>query len=269
MLCDCDDSTTWGAQVAYGLGEGTYMQLVGPSGDTISTEATTKATAGLDSYGAKLCFGDWVYWLDTTNNVLRVVSPQAFFAGELASLSPEQSSLNKPMQGIVGTQKSYTNTTYSDADLTQFANAGIDVITNPVPGGSYFGARFGHNSSSNPVINGDNYVRMTNYLVTTFQAGMGIFIGKLQSATVRAQALATISSFLDNLQQAGMIGDPNGGPAYSVTLNASNNPPSRVALGYMQVDVQVKYLAIIEKFLVNVEGGTSVQIIKSSTALAA
>jgi phage tail sheath protein FI len=223
----------------------------------------------LDSYGGKLCFGDWVYWLDTTNNVLRVVSPQAFFAGTLANLSPEQSSLNKQMQGIVGTQKSYSNTQYSQADLTQFAIAGIDVITNPVPGGSYFGARFGHNSSSNPVINGDNYVRMTNYIAGTLSSGMGLFIGKLQSATVRNQALATISSFLDNLQQAGMIGDPNGGAAYSVTLNASNNPPSRVALGYMQVDVQVKYLAIIEKFLVNVEGGTSVQIIKSSTALAA
>ena len=64
------------------------------------------------------------------------------------------------------------------------------------------------------------------------------------------------------------IGDPNGGAAYSVQVDAANNPASRVALGYMQADVKVKYLAVIEKFLINIEGGTSVQINKQQTQLA-
>jgi phage tail sheath protein FI len=263
ILADCDDSTTWASQVAYGLGEGTYMLLVGPSGDSISTEITTKATAGLDSYAAKLLFGDWAYWLDSTNGLLRVVSPQGFEGGMLASLSPEQSSLNKQMSNVVGTQKSYTNTTYSDADLQQLVGAGIDLITNPVPGGSYFGARVGHNSSSNPVVNGDNYTRMTNYIVSTLNAGMGIFVGKTITPTLQAEGKATLGSFLDNLEDAGMI------DSSSVVINASDNSPSRIAAGFLTIAVQVKYLAILEKLICNVEGGTSVQIIKSSTALAA
>ena len=268
MLADCDDSTTWAAQVAFGLSEGVSMIMTGPSGDSISNAVSAKSTAGIDSYAAKLLFGDWVYWLDTYNGYLRVVSPQGFVAGLLSNLSPEQSSLNKRLQGVVGTQKSYVNQQYSAADLQSLGIAGIDLITNPVPGGSYFGPRFGHNSSSNPVTNGDNYTRMTNYIAYTLNSGMGKFVGLLQSTSVRAQANATISAFLSNMEQAGMIGDPNGGASYSVQIDATNNPGSRVALGYMQADVKVKYLAIIEKFLINLEGGTSVQIARAQAQLA-
>ena len=116
--------------------------------------------------------------------------------------------------------------------------------------------------------NGDNYTRMTNYIAYTLNAGMGRFVGMLQSATVRQQAQATIAAFLGNLQQQNMIGDPNGGPCYSVQIDANNNPSSRIALGYMQADVSVKYLAVIEKFLINLQGGTSVQINKQTTQLA-
>ena len=268
VLADCDDSTTWSAQVAFGLSEGIYMVMTGPSGDSISAAVAAKASAGIDSYAAKLLFGDWVYWLDTYNGYMRVVSPQGFIAGKLSALSPEQSSLNKSLQGVVGTQKSYANQQYSSAELQVLGIAGIDLITNPVPGGAYFGARFGHNSSSNPVANGDNYTRMTNYIAYTLNAGMGKFIGQLQNSSVRAQAMATLSAFLSNMEQQGMIGDPNGGAAFSVQIDASNNPGGRVALGYMQADVKVKYLAIVEKFLINVEGGTSVQIARTAVQLA-
>jgi hypothetical protein len=267
-LADCADSTTWSTQIAYGLSEGSYMVDATPSGDTIANALSVKSGAGIDSYALKLCFGDWVYWLDSYNGVLRLISPQGFMAGMLANLSPQNSSLNKQMQGIVGTQKSIANQQYSNAELQQLGAAGFDIITNPVPGGSYFGARFGRNTSSNAVIHGDNYTRMTNYIASTLNAGLGKFVGLLQSASVRAQALATLSAYFDNLQQQGMIGDPNGDPAYSCVLDASNNPASRVALGYMQADVKVKFLAVIEYFLVNVEGGQSVQIQRKQLQLA-
>jgi hypothetical protein len=77
--------------------------------------------------------------------------------------------------------------------------------------------------------------------------------------------MATISSFLQNLQSQGMIGDPNGGPAFSVEVDNANNPPSRISLGYLQADVQVKYLATVEKFLINVQGGSSVVVAKTPT----
>lgn len=268
FLADCDDSTTWSTQVAFGLSEGIYMVGVGPSGDSIANAVSVKATAGIDSYAFKLLHGDWVYFNDTVNGSVRLISPQGFVAGLLANLSPEQSSLNKQLQGIVGTQKSYQNLTYSAAELQTLGQAGIDLITNPVPGGSYFGPRFGHNTSSNAVVNGDNYTRMTNYIAYTLNAGMGKFVGQLQSATVRRNAAGTISAFLQGMAQQGMIGNAQGTVPYSVQINDANNPPSRVALGYMQADVKVQYLSVIEKFLINVEGGQSVQIDRQTTQLA-
>lgn len=265
VLVDCDDSTTYSAQVAYGLSEGSYMIMVGPSGQSITSAISAKRTAAIDSYAAKLMLGDWIYFNDTTNNQLRLISPQGFIAGKLSALSPEQSSLNKPLNGIVGTQKTYSNQTYSNSDLQALAGAGIDVITNPVPGGNYFGARIGHNTSSNAVIHGDNYTRMTNYIAATLNAGMGLFVGLLQSVTERLNAKNTLQTFLSNLEQQGMIGDVNGGPGYSVILDASNNPSSRVALGYQQADVKVVYLSVIDYFLINVEGGQSVTITRTAT----
>lgn len=268
MLADCDDAATWSAQVAFGLSEGVYMILTGPSGDTIASAVSAKATAGIDSHAAKLLFGDWVLWNDTANGVVRVVSPQAPIAGLLANLSPEQSSLNKRLNGLVGTQKSHASQQYSAAELQTLGAAGIDLIANPVPGGKYFGARFGRNSGSNAMVHGDNYTRMTNYLANTLNAAMGMFVGELQSAGERRKAKATIDSFLANLEQQGMIGDADGGPAFSVVLDKTNNPPSRVALGYMQADCKVKYLSVIDYFLINVEGGQSVQIARAGTTLA-
>lgn len=266
VLADCDDSTTWTTQVAFGLSEGIYMVGVGPSGDTISNATTVKATAGIDSYAFKLLFGDWIYWLDTVNAVTRLVSPQGFIAGLLSNMSPEQSSLNKQLYGVVATQRSIQNRVYSGAELQLLGQAGIDVITNPVPGGNYFGARFGHNSSSNPVIFGDNYTRMTNYIAYTLNAGMGRFVGKLQGLdptdATRSGAKATVDSFCAGMKQQNMIDN------FSSICDLSNNLPSRIALGYMQMDVKVRYLSVVEKFLVNLEGGQSVQVARVNTAAA-
>lgn len=267
VLADCDTSTTWTTQVAYGYSEGTYMIAVGPAGDTITNAATVKASAGIDAYTLKLLQGDWVLWADPVAGLTRLVSPQGFVAGRLANLSPEQSSLNKPLFGIVGTQRTALNLIYGGAELQLLGQAGIDLITNPIPAGAQFGARFGHNSSSNPVINGDNYVRMTNYLAYTFNAGMGLFIGKLQSIQAndptRRQVSATLSTFLQAMKDQGQIDD------FSVICDLSNNTPNRIALGYLQADVKVRYLAVVEKFLINLEGGQSVTVARQQTSAVA
>lgn len=272
VLADCDDTTTFTNQVSFGLSEGIYMIGTTPAGDAISTAITAKASAGIDSYAFKYLFGDWISFLDTVNGVTRLISPQGFVAGLLSNLSPEQSSLNKQLYGIVNTQKGLLNQQYSDAELQSLGAAGIDVITNPVPGGSYFGARFGHNSSSNPVIHGDNYTRMTNYIAYTLNAGMGRFVGKLQGRSAqdptRRSAKATLDTFLENMRTPnpingyGMIDD------FTNQLDKNNNADSRIALGYMQADTKVVYLGIVEFFLVNMEGGQSVSITRQSVQLA-
>lgn len=263
FLADCDDSTTWTTQVAFGLSEGVYIIGTGPAGDTISNAVTVKATAGIDSYAFKLLFGDWVYFNDSINGVIRLISPQGFLAGKIANLSPEQSSLNKQVYGVVGTQKSYANQVYSSAELQSLAQAGIDLITNPIPAGNQFGARFGHNSSSLFSIHGDNYTRMTNFLAYTLNSAMGIFVGRLQSQqptdSTRREVKSTIDNFLEVLVQQKMI------DAYQTQCDLGNNLTQRIAAGYLQVDVKVRYLSVVEYLIVNLEGGQTVVINRVNT----
>ena len=259
MLADADDSTQWTLQQAFGLSEGVYMLGVSPAGDTISNFASSIATAGIDSYAMKVIFGDWCYIFDAVNNQTRLISPQGFIAGLLGNLTPSSSTLNKPISGIIGTQKTQANQQYSQAELQSIAQARGDLITNPAPGGSYFAARFGRNTSSNAVIRGDNYTRMTNFIAATLNAGMGIYVGRKISPTLFNQAFATLDAFLANLKQQDEIG------AWQVTLDASNNPFTRTALGYLQADVKVQYLAINEYFIINLEGGQSVKIDRIET----
>lgn len=269
LLCDLTDSTTWATQVTFGLGEGIYMVTSTVSGDNPTTAAATKATAAIDSYAIKIMLGDWCYWNDTLNGVpQRLVPPSAFVAGKLAALSPQNSTLNKPINSVVGTQKSATAAPYTSADLQILAAAGIDVICSPVPGGTYFGCRNGRNASSNAVIHGDNYTRMTNYLATTMNASMGIYVGQLQTASEQRQAKVTLDSFLANLWQQGLIGSSDNSVPYAVVLDSTNNPQSRVALGYQQANVQVKYLSVVEYFLINLEAGQSVQITSTGVSFA-
>lgn len=271
VLADVDTPSKWTAQVAFGLAEGVYMMLTGAASDTISNAISAKNTAGIDSYGAKLMHGDWIYWQDPFNNALRLVSPQGFVAGRLANLSPEQSSLNKPLYGIIGSQKSGAPgsgrvSTYSAAELDALFRAGIDVIANPQPGGAYWGVRAGHNSSSNPAVHGDNYTRMTNYIAATLNAGMGAYVGRTINPTLFQQIKATLLSFLRNMQQQSMLAAGiDGATPFSVICDLSNNPNDRTGLGYVQADVQIRYQAINEKFIINLEGGQTVEIRRQTT----
>lgn len=262
-LSNAYDPTLWSSQVAYGLSEGAYMIATVNYGyqDNIVGAITLKQNNAIDSYAMKLLTGDWVQFYDPFNSQSRFISGQGFACGILATLIPSGSSLNKAMQGISATQKTNENQIYSDADLLQLETGNLDVITKPIPASdSAFGIRLGINTSSNAVINGDNYTRMINFLAQTFINGLGPFIGQPQTPDVRRQAKATLDSFLQNLATLGMIGNVNGGPAFRVILDATNNPSDRVALGYMQADVQVTLFSIIMQFVVNLQAGQSVQI---------
>lgn len=265
MLADCDDSATWTTQAGFGLDEGIYMILTTPAGDTITNAVTSKAAAGLDSYAAKLMFGDWLWWSDQVNNTIRLVSPQGFAAGRLANLSPEQSSLNKQIYGIVGSQRTGTpgsgqNTAYSIADLSALLAAGIDLICNPQPAGSFWGVRGGHNTSSNAATDGDNYTRLTNYIAETLATGMGQYVGQVVNNALFQRIRSTQLSFLNNMYGQGLLGSTDGTLPFSVICDTTNNPASRTSLGYVQSDSQVQYQAINERFIVNVEGGQTVQV---------
>ena len=270
VLADLDDTTQWSVMAAFGYSEGIYFVVSGPSGDTIATAVAAKQAAGVDDYPLKVMLGDWIFWNDPVNQVVRVVPPTGFVAGRLANLSPEQSSLNKAIYGIVSTQRlglpgAGGATTYSTAELTQMGQAGVDVVTNPLPGGAYYGVRFGHNSSTDPTRSGDNYTRMTNFLASTVAAGMGRFIGRTITLRLFLDIRSTLLDFMGSLLGQGMLGlGFDGTLPFSVVADATNNPPARTGLGYTQADVQVRYLAINEKFIINLEGGTTVTVTRQT-----
>ncbi|MBS0966201.1 phage tail protein [Acetobacter okinawensis] len=267
VLHGLTDNTTWTTQAAFGLQEGLYMQCCGPAGDTITNAVSMKDAAGLDSYGVKLMFGDWLWWDDDTNGVM-LVPPQAFVAGLFGGLSPEQSSLNKQLAGVIGSQKAGlastgTVQTYSDAELGALFENGIDVICNPAPGGSYWAVRGGINTSSDDATSDDTYTRMTNYIANTINSGMGAFVGDVINATLFGDIRAVLLGTLSNMVTAGILESTS---SYAVVCDASNNPQARTDLGYVQADVKVRYQGINRFFIVNLQGGSSVVIVQAASA---
>ncbi|KAB8122512.1 phage tail protein [Komagataeibacter medellinensis] len=260
ILAGVSDSTSWTTQAAFGLGEGVYMIACGPAGDGIASAVAAKAAAGLDSYAVKLMFGDWLWWNDDTNGTM-LVPPQAFVAGLLGGLSPERSSLNKELYGAIGSQKAGlvsggTSQTYSTAELSALFAAGIDVICNPAPGGSYWAVRSGINTSSDGVSDDDSYTRLTNYLAETLNAGMGAFVGEVISATLFGDIRAVLLGTLSNMAASGILASAS----WAVVCDATNNPQAETALGYVRADVQVRYQGINRFFVVNLQGGASVTL---------
>jgi len=144
---------------------------------------------------------------------------------------------------------------------------GIDVIANPQPGGSFWGVRGGHNSSSNSGTNGDNYTRLTNFVGTSLNAGMGRYVGQVINRDHLKRIKATLTSFCQTMLGQGLLGTIDGSLPFSIICDISNNPDARTSLGYVQADCQIKYQAINEKFIVNLEGGQTVQISRTTTPL--
>jgi phage tail sheath protein FI len=277
MLADLSDVTSFSTQVAFGLSNGIYMigTMPASTGSPSSTEVAQQTAligAGASSYAFKCMFGDWVYWADQTNQVTRLVSPQAFEAGLLSNLAPNQSSCNKPLYGVIGTQQSglpgsNQSQTYASADLQVIFGSGsapsFDVITNPIPGGANWGTRGGFNTSAQAGINDDSYTRMTNYIASTLNAGMGVYVGQPITPSLFNNITATLTTFLGNLLQQGllaMITNSQGQSVlpFTVTCGPSNNPQSQTGIGIVQANVSVTYEGINKIFIINLQGGSTV-----------
>lgn len=263
-LCDVTASSTWAAQNAFGLANGLYMITATASGDTIANAATELATAGLDTYGMKVMFGDWIQINDTVTNQLRYISPQAIAAQILGNLAPNQSSLNKQVFAVVGTQKFATGQSYQNADIQTLVQARMDVIASPSPGGTYFACQTGRNASSNPATNGDNYTKMNNFLATTFAGALGPFIGTLGTPSQARQAKSAIDSFMTTLQTSGLIGDPanlNGPPPWSASVTPTNS--QGVELASLSVTLQ----PITMNFVLDLQAGQTVTTTTASASV--
>ena len=174
--------------------------------------------------------------------------PQGFVAGRLSNLSPEQSSLNKQLYGVIGSAEvrarpvSGQSTHVFRGRTCGAVRRGDRRDANPQPAGAFWGVRGGHNCSSNPAINGDNYTRMTNYIAATLAAGMGIYVGEVINADLfrRDQGDAAYLPAATCSARACCGSPPDGSLPFSVICDSTNNPESRTALGYVQSDAQVR-----------------------------
>jgi hypothetical protein len=262
-LLDCYTSTTWLAQAQFGLNEGIYFFDANTQGSSITATGTALATAGVDSYAFTLCAGDFCWYQDVVNGVNRSLSPATYMAAKQAATSPEQSRLNKPLYGLIGTDRSLANNLYSQAEKEQAVLNRIDYIANPSPGGNYFSAQTGLNTSSLSSTNGDNYTRMTNYIAFTINAAMGYVVGQVQTTAQRRAVKATLNAFFNNMWKSTppMIGDVSNPTAqpWLIVLDNTNNTFASVALGNEVGNISVTYLSIVKRFILNYMGGQSVK----------
>ena len=260
------DATKFTAIVNFGLTRGMIGVVSFPTGTSSDACIASKNSNGIDSYAIML-LKDFVVWDDGIGN-RRSTTADALCVGLFCALAPEQGDGNKPLFGLVGTERSVANAPYLGSEVQLLEGAGINFITNPIPYGNVFGLRHSQNSSSDATINGVNYTRMTNFLAATFAAQLGKYVGQLQSTDpndqTRANARATISTFLELLKRKPAAGGSGQIDGYSVQLDSSNNPNSAIGRGLMQAIVLVRYLAVIRFFLVYLQGGQTVVLVSNN-----
>jgi hypothetical protein len=252
-LVDCHDSSTFTSQEAFASTTGTQAILVGPAGQTVAEAMSNKSSAGIIKNYCVYLVGDWCYWLDTNNGgITRLISPQGFYGGLMGNLSPEEPALNKTVEGVLATQKTQQGQQYSDTDYVNMMQAGLEVISNPIPAGSAFGCETGKAAGIDLNNNDVCIQRMANFLsLSLSRAGvLGAFIGRLQTPELRQKAHDAITGFLQNLKTAKQIQD------FKIVLDDSNNPNSRVVLGFMQANVRVELFSVVIVFLIDLNVGT-------------
>jgi hypothetical protein len=260
-LCDLSDITSLSTQIAFGIDIGAYCIFATPASDTLANAQTELSGYGIDSFVAKVLFGDWIIWNDTvTGTPQRMTSPQAASIGFFGNASPQRNSLNKPIQGIVGTQSTILGKTYSYSDFQTLALARMDVITLDKTISNNFVHRLGINTSSNQVIMGDEYTRVIFFLAKSIQIIGAQYIGANMTATEMLQAKVALQQFLALAQTNGIIYTIGGTQAYQVVLDNSNNTQATAALGYQYAYVKVIIGPIVRYFIINLEGGSSVTI---------
>ena len=257
-----DDVSKWSEVVAFCARNGMGAILGFAAGLSTDDAITAKNNAGLDTWKA-MFVKDYIAWNDATNRIAnRLVPAECFAAGLAANLSPEQGIGNKPVFGLVGTERSLANHPYTDSEASKLTTVGINFFTNPIPAGRVFGLRNDRNGSSSGEIDGWNYTRMTDFLSVSLAQGLGKFIGQVQSPhpndPVRADAYATLNAFLTLLQLPSGAGGVGMIASFALILDETNNTKITISRGYLNAEVKVEYLSVIRYFVVTLQGGQTV-----------
>lgn len=250
-LCDCTDSAVWSAMLSFGISEAMYPVVATASGTSIADTVATRVSVGIDDVGIKIIAGDWpTVYIPGLGSIL--VSPTAVAQGLFGNLSPEQSPINKPLIGVTATSTSQTGVLTSDAEESVAQTGGIDFIGRSAAlGQDFFSFMTGRNASSNTAAQGDEYTRLTYFLVRSLEgAATRNIVGKLQSIRAddptRIRAKGVLDSFFGALvlpevgsDGYGLIDD------FAVQCDENNNTKLTVERGFLFAFCKVRYLSVV------------------------
>ena len=266
-LCDLTDTASFATQLSFAQSEQTIAVVTTALGDTIAGSVASRLSTGVNDWSLWWLQGDWPQFYDTTNGILRFVSPQAFALGLAGNLSPEQSPINKPLVGVVSTQTSNRGliTTSADNGIAQLG--GIDFIGRTADlGESYFSFVTGNNAYNLVPSNRIEYSRLTYWLSRELNGfAAKSIVGQLQSLQAndptRTKAKMMIDSFLQLLR------DPQFGSGgygmidqFQTVCDLTNNPPTSQALGFLFLYAAIRYLNAVRYFVIQMQGGGNVSV---------
>ena len=243
-----------------------FAGIAFPTGTSTTAAQTDVSVTGVHDYEISY-LKDWIYWYDTVNGLVRFIPPYGFTLGLITALAPQNSPTNKPVQGVIGTERNnpYTgNQPYSLAELGVLEQSGILVITNPIPAGNQFGVYTGTNTALNLGQTPVEYARMTNFLDQSFNAVLGGYVGQNQTAALkdplRASVRHDLNTFLQGLQNGNQIDAFNVVCNFAQTGNpqAGINTPATIAQHFLYAFAAVRYLSSVRYFIMSLQGGTTV-----------
>lgn len=269
-LAGVTDSSACATILAFNLANGTSSLFPFPTG-TSTTSATSAIAANGVSDPSFIYVKDSVFWQDSVNNLRRLSLPTPVIGGFWATLAPQNSPLNKQVQLVIGTERNDpvagTNA-YSPTEIGALNIAGIIIVSNPCPGGSYFGIRTAASTSPQPATAPVEYWRLTMFIARTLAGagGLGQYVGQLQSSVpgddLRASVKMTLNSFGETLANANVVQSAIGFCEFSQSGSAKfgngMNTPASVAQHYMYALFRATYLSSVWYFVCTMQGGTTV-----------
>jgi hypothetical protein len=269
-LVGCTDPNAVAIMDSFALSAGASALFPFPTGT--STTAAVSAISNDGIGGPEFIYvKDSIYFLDTVNNQRRLVLPTPVLGGFWATLAPQNSPLNKQVQLVLGTERSDpVNGTipYSPTEIGQLNIAGIMFVSNPCPGGAFWGVRTGASTSPSPATAPVEYWRLTMFIARTIAGagGLGQYVGQLQSQqpndALRASVKATLNTLGETLANADVIDSGIGFCEFSQAPNAQFgngiNTPASVSQHYLYALFRATYLSSVWYFVCSIQGGTTV-----------
>lgn len=253
-----------------------------PFASGTSTEAATAAVATNGIADPSFNYvKDWIYWFDTANKQQRLSPPTAFVGGMWATYAPQNSMDNKPVNGVIGTERNNPitgNQPYTLSEIGQLQAAGITIVTNPINAGAMWGTWGGRSTSADPATQPSEYWRMTTFLARSVAGFGGKYVAALQSQQPGDPLRRKIKTELNNFF-TGLGNQIDGFTVICELSTAGNakpgygiNTPASIAQHYLYAMCVVRYLSSVWYFIMSLQGGTTVQVqiaTAQPTALAA